>query len=86
MERNRIKKITLYDAGLGGLAIISGFVGVVVAVVIVVVIAKLVTKSLQNNFDAEHLEAQKQKEQMEMDIWVKDQIAKLEREKREKQE
>lgn len=86
MERNRMKKITLYDAGLGGLAIVSGCAGVVAAVVIIVVIAKLVTKSLQNNFDAENQEAQKQKEQMEMDLWVKDQIAKLEREKREKQE
>lgn len=86
MERNRIKKITLYDAGLGGLAVVSGFVGIVAAVVIIVVVAKLVTKSLQNNFDEEYLEKQKQKEQMEMDLWVKDQIAKLEREKREKQE
>lgn len=86
MERSKVKKITLYDAGMGGLAIVSGCVGVVVAVVIIIVIAKVVTKSIQNNFDEEHSEARKKKEQMEMDLWVKDQIVKLEREKKQKQE
>ncbi len=86
MKQSRRKTITLYDAGLGGLAIVSGCVGVIAAVVIIVLLAKVVTKSLQNNFDEEHQEKQREKEQMEMDLWVKDQIAKMEREKKEQQE
>lgn len=85
MERSKRKTITLYDAGLGGLAVVSGCVGVVAAVVVIVLLAKVVTKSLQNNYDAEHQEKQREKEQMEMDMWVKDQIAKMEREKKEQQ-